>query len=86
MDKNGMQFPLINDGNCNLRILNHKPLNLIEYAKELMNLGISIRLNFTTENKEEVKKIVEAFQLATTNKQNPISLKHYTYGRFINKF
>jgi U32 family peptidase len=86
MDKNGLQFPLINDGNCNLRILNHKPLNLIEYAKELIDLGLSIRLNFTTENKEEVKKIIEAFQLATKIKQNPISLKHYTYGRFINRF
>ncbi|MGD9761993.1 MAG: DUF3656 domain-containing protein [Candidatus Izemoplasmatales bacterium] len=85
VDRFGLKFPLINDGNCNIRILNHKPLNLIEYAKELFENGISIRLNFTTENEAEVENIIKAFRESLSTKPNSISLKNYTYGRFISK-
>jgi U32 family peptidase len=85
MSLNGLKFPLINDGNCNLRILNYKPLNLIEHVKEIIDAGISIRLNFTTESEEEVQSIIQKFQLALKEKPKPISLKKFTYGRFIDK-
>jgi hypothetical protein len=85
MSLNGLKFPLINDGNCNLRILNYRPLNLIEHVKEIIDAGISIRLNFTTESEEEVQSIIQKFQLALKEKPAPISLKKFTYGRFIDK-
>ena len=84
-DRMGLKFPLINDGNCNIRILNQKPLNLIEYAKELFEKGISIRLNFTTENEEEVENLINAFKLSLKIRPNSISLKQFTYGRFISR-
>lgn len=83
MDRMGLKFPLINDGNCHLRILNHKPLNLMEYAKELMNLGISIRLHMTTEDPIQVKEIIDSCQSALKHIPSPISQKTYTYGRFL---
>jgi U32 family peptidase len=85
MSLNGLKFPLINDGNCNLRILNHKPLNLIEHVKEIMDAHISIRLNFTTESEEEVQSIIQKFQVALKERPKPISLNKFTYGRFIDK-
>jgi putative protease len=82
-NKSGNKFALINDGNCNLRILNYKPLNLIEYVKDILNLGISIRLHFTTETPDEVEETVKAFKNAAIKGANQISLQKYTYGRFI---
>jgi putative protease len=82
-NKNGNKFALINDGNCNLRILNYKPLNLIEYAKDLLDLGISIRLHFTTEKPDEVEETIKAFKNAAIAGANQISLQKYTYGRFV---
>lgn len=83
MDRTGLQFPLINDGNCNLRILNHKPLHLLSYAKEMMNLGISVRLHFTTEEPTVVSDVIRSCQLAIKNTANPVSQKLYTSGRFL---
>ena len=84
-DRLGLKFPLINDGNCNIRILNHKPLNLIEYAKELFEKGISIRLHFTTENEEEVGQIIKAFKDSLIIRPSSVSLKQFTYGRFVSR-
>ena len=83
MDRMGLQFPLINDGHCNLRILNHKALNLLEYAKEMITLGISVRLHFTTETPEQMHDIILSCQSAVMRIPNPISQKTYTYGRFL---
>lgn len=83
MDRLGLQFPLINDGHCHLRILNHKALNLLEYAKELLTLGISVRLHFTTETPEQVHEIIASCQSAVFQTPNPVSQKIYTYGRFL---
>lgn len=80
---NGLEFPLLNDGDCNVRILNEKPLNLIEYAKELFDYGISLRLNFTTESKQEVKEVINAFSEAIKGKVTKPKMDKYTYGRFI---
>lgn len=83
-DRVGVKFPLINDGNCNLRILGHKPLNLVEYIPTLKASGIKrLRLDFTTETKDDMKKIIEQFQLAM-NGQRVIPQKNtFTYGRFL---
>ncbi|MDD3712734.1 MAG: U32 family peptidase [Candidatus Izemoplasmatales bacterium] len=82
-NKSGNKFALINDGNCNLRILNYRPLNLIEYAKDILDLGISIRLHFTIETPNEVDETIKAFKNAAIRGANPISLQKYAYGRFI---
>jgi putative protease len=84
-DRFGLKFPLIHDGNCNLRILNHKPLNLMEYAKEIIDLGISLRLHFTTETDLEVIEIIKAFKAAIKGELEPVSYKKYTLGRFVSK-
>jgi U32 family peptidase len=83
MDRMGLQFPLINDGHCNLRILNHKALNLLEYAQELITLGISVRLHFTTEMPEQMRDIILSCQSALKHIPSPVSQKIYTYGRFL---
>ena len=51
MDK----LDLINDGLCNIRILNPKKLHLIKYVDELVSIGVSrLRLEFTNERKKEM--------------------------------
>ena len=83
-DRMKSKFPLINDGNCNLRILNHKPLNLIEYIFDIKDSGIEkIRLDFTTERSEEVREVIKSFQYAIQGKIATVNSKMMTYGRFI---
>lgn len=83
MDRIGLKFPLIQDGNCNLRILNHKPLQLIEYAKEMMDMGVSIRLHFTIESPDEVKTMLDSYRKAVQGLPFPYSQQPQTYGRFL---
>ena len=82
-DRVGNKFPLINDGNCNIRILNNKALNLSEYVKELRDSGINaLRLDFTTERKHDVTQFIKAFQKALESDKIMINSKEFTYGRF----
>ncbi len=62
LDRKGYKLELINDGLCNLRILNPKKLHLIEEIDELKDMGVSkIRLEFTVENKKEVIDVVDGY-------------------------
>jgi len=84
-DRMKSKFPLINDGNCNIRILNDKPLNLIEYIDEIKQAGIEkIRIDFTTERKEEVREVIHHFKKAMLGELIKPNQKTMTYGRFLN--
>ena len=45
-DRLGSKFPMINDGNCNIRVLDTKPLNLIEYIKEIEDSNFKVDLQY----------------------------------------
>ena len=84
-DRMKSKFPLINDGNCNIRILNHKPLNLLEYVLEIKQSGVEkIRIDFTTERKEEVREVIQSFKKAMLGEYIKPNPKMITYGRFLN--
>ncbi len=56
------RFILIRDGDCNIRILHSRPINLIEQIKEIHACGIkTLRLDFTDESPEETEMIIKAF-------------------------
>jgi len=77
-------FRLVRDGYCNLRILHSKPLNLIEYVQEIIDLGIkSIRLDFTDESQSETKMIINAFRNVMMKQPYIMPNRYYTYGRFL---
>ena len=53
------ELPLIRDTECNIRVLNHKPINLINQLKKYKEVGISnFRIEFTIESKDEVQNII----------------------------
>ncbi|MBN2300168.1 MAG: U32 family peptidase [Acholeplasmataceae bacterium] len=83
-DRLGQKMPLINDGNCNLRILNAKAINLIDYIDEIKNSGINnLRLDFTVEDKNEVIKIIKNFQNQLSSDRIRLNTKAYTTGRYL---
>lgn len=51
-------FPLISHEDCSTTILNGKNLNLLDEIQQLNGIQ-AFRLNFTTESKEEVSRIIE---------------------------
>lgn len=60
-DEYNNTYPLINDGNCHLIMLYHTPINLLNYLKELQEIGVSnILLDFTIE--EDIKDIIKTYQ------------------------
>ena len=51
------QFGLINDGNCNMRVMDSLPLSLIEDLHDLRQANIkTFRLDFTLESKTQTLK------------------------------
>jgi putative protease len=78
------RFELIREGYCNLRVLHSKTINLIDYVEDIVSIGVkTIRLDFTTETKEEVKMVIKAFQNKINGKDFIMPDKKYTYGRFL---
>ena len=63
MDKTGVEFPVIKDGNhCRSILLNSKKLNWLDRQEDLARLGLwAIRLYFTTENAKEVDTILASW-------------------------
>ena len=82
-DRMKARFPLIHDGNCNLRILHSKTLNLIAYTNELHDLGLTCRIHLTTENKEESEFILKSVLNKKQKKPLFFNSKTMTYGRFL---
>lgn len=62
LDRKGYKLEMINDGLCNIRILNPKKLHLIDEIEWLKSVGVSkLRLEFTTEDKREVMDVVDGY-------------------------
>ena len=79
IDRKGEKFPIVTDKFCRSHILNTVPLNLIQYIKELEEMGIhSFRMEFTDEDYNEVDKILKAFR----NKKWKEDFKNYTRGHY----
>jgi len=83
-DRMDYEFALVNDGDCNIRVLNPKPLCLIDYVSFLKEAKISkIRIDFTIEDKKETAEIVKAFRHALSKKAFLVNRHNMTYGRFL---
>lgn len=60
IDVSERTFPLVRDTGCNIRVLNHKPINIIDQMDMYKGIGIiNFRIEFTTESKEEVENILK---------------------------
>ena len=62
VDKTGAEFPVIRDGaSCRSVLLNGKKLNWLDRQKDLSKLGLwAVRLYFTTENPQEVDRVLQS--------------------------
>lgn len=83
-DRMGYEFPLVNDGNCNIRVLNSRSLNLIDFIGFIQSTGISVaRLDFTIEDDDETRGVIAAFQKAIRKQSYVVDRRKSTYGRFV---
>ena len=55
-------FEIYHDDDCITHIINEKPLNLIDELELILPLSNRIRLQFTNESYDEVKKIVNQYK------------------------
>lgn len=75
------KFALINDGHCNMRIMDPLPYRLIEEIPSLRKANIKVfRLDFTLESKQETKHIIQAYQNAMLNKSYSLDVGKYRKG------
>ena len=67
VDKTGAEFPVIRDGaSCRSVLLNGKKLNWLDRQKDLGKLGLwAVRLYFTTENAQEVDRVLQTCVVPT---------------------
>ena len=76
-------YPLIRDKFCHMRILNYQIIDLSNHLQELEEIGVnSFLIDFTIENENEVKEIIEKFNLSL--KEN-ITSKDIYLGHLYNK-
>ena len=64
VDRTGAEFPIIKDGrSCRSVVLNGKKLSMLDRKKDLSRLGLwATRLYFTTENRQEVDRVLRDYQ------------------------
>jgi putative protease len=78
------RFSLVREGYCNLRILNSKVINLIDYIPDILSSGVkTIRLDFTKETPEEVEMVIKAYQNKMMGNDYVMPANYYSYGRFL---
>jgi len=83
-DRMDYEFLLMNDGMCNIRVLNPKPLCLVDFIGFVQTAKITkIRMDFTDESYEQTQEIIEAFQKAMEKAPYLINRHTMTYGRFL---
>lgn len=83
-DRVGMKFPLIHDGQCHLRIMHQKPLNLFQYVYELKQSGIqACRIDLTTEKADEITHILKNYKQALMGEIIISNPAQYSYGRYL---
>ena len=68
VDKTGAEFPVLRDGaSCRSVLFNGKKLNWLDRQKDLNKLGLwAVRLYFTTENPQEVDRVLQSCVSPTT--------------------
>ena len=66
MDRKGEEFPVIRDcGTCRSLVLNGKKLYWLDRREDWSGLGLyALRLLFTTENPQEVDRVLRAWETA----------------------
>lgn len=64
VDRTGAEFPLIKDGDsCRTVVLNGKKLSMLDRKQDLARMGLwGVRLSFTTENRQEVDRVLSDYQ------------------------
>ena len=64
VDRTGAEFPVMTDGTSSRSvILNGKKLSMLDRREELSRLGLwGLRLSFTTENRQEVDRVLRDYQ------------------------
>lgn len=90
LDRMDYEFPLINDGNCNLKLLNSKRLHLVNQVKELFDLGVNnLLVDISIEDDyeaiiEEYVKAMDAYISGLTfiedYKPSDVTYGHYKDG------
>ncbi len=83
-DRMNENFPMICREGCFCEMLNSKPIYMADKIKDLLNIGVRfLRLDFTVENYNETKKIVEDYENALYSGIVPfIKENTFTRGRF----
>jgi U32 family peptidase len=82
-DRMNYNYDVITDNNCITYILNPKTLVLGDCLDEVVNLGINnLRLNFTNEDYEMTKNIINAYQEKLLGKEFILDMVGKTYGYF----
>lgn len=83
IDRMGFAFPIIKGEGCYTKILNSKRVHLVKYLKELKDIGINkFLLDFSIEEKDEVKRIIEMYQKALNYDIILMKEENVTYGHF----
>ncbi len=67
VDRTGAEFPIVKDGDsCRSVLLNGKKLSMLDRKRDLERLGLwATRLYFTTENRQEVDRVLRDYTEAT---------------------
>lgn len=87
VDRIGYKFPLINDGACNLKLLNAKRLHLIDKMDELLKMGVNnllVDLSIEDDYELVIKEYLNAFgdALEGTKYVSDFELDNVTYGHY----
>lgn len=79
IDRRGFSFPIFQDSQCYVKILNSKKLHLGDYINLLYESGVTnLLLDFTTEDAQETQSVCEIY----CNNQKQNNLFDVTYGHF----
>lgn len=82
-DRMGYVYPLHNDGECNMRLLHHRPLNLLSQVRTMKEAGIHrFRADFTVESKATTFEIALALQSAVAGTSFEMPEGEFTAGRY----
>lgn len=80
-DRMNEEFPIMTDVFCRSYIMNGKPKNLLDSAKDLKSIGLNaFRIDITTENAEETREIVTAFLHEERHELADFTRGHYKRG------
>ena len=78
-DRMGFRFPLMDDGDCNLVLLNSKRLHLMAYMQSLQEAGVhNFLVDFTIE--EDIGPIIQAYNDTHQGNYQYLELTDATYG------